>query len=1248
MSTNISVSVRLRPSNQTLFDSIVTVSGTTVCLSKARVRDSSVGGSKERYEVFGFDRCYADEHNSQEDIFRDIGAQAVRAVEDGFNSCVFAYGQTASGKTYTMFGSEYNEGLTPRILNALLKKAPSSPTHLGGERHCKIEMGYLEIYNEKVRDLLGWRPSSASVSYQLPSLKIREHPIEGVFVQGLTMHTLNSVAEVKEYLEQGNKIRAIAATNINEHSSRSHAIIVLKVTKRQSYLPGADGFSEVTSKLHLIDLAGSERVKHTGATNKRFKEGISINQSLTNLGKTISLLVEYSKLHPQKQNAFHIPYRNSSLTFLLKDSLGGNSKTFMIATISTAASNYSETRNTLLYASRARKIVNKPVVNQDMNLKVISDLRKEVECLKRLLNQASLNNNKSSAKPCAVSIGTDTSNMSIPECCVHSKLIQEQLSKDEETIDQLLHASSSASTERSTSPETTSSDISTHEFGPPFLCRAVGVNSTPNDINALSVAGMFFLHEGETKIGSDPAKVDILLTDEGISDLHCSLFIEDDSATIIKHESVTFLTVNGEPVMSHRFVNHGNEISLCEGTQSLTFYFPSQLATRLLRQHNKSSSRCSLASPPRSVSSCSSGPISRPLSHLYVDCSSNFSMTNLSQCSPDHSRCCVSMPVRCSFEHASNMSSVAATSPQPSLPPPPIYEDASQQTEFLCCEAGENLYQLQKALVESCNKGIKEILGENEIVRGQIECQMDMIRCDNRKMVLLEQKLYTEIEEELCNLNKTRKRLTRERIELEAILEKETAELERLSRAQKSRPASLRSMSDESLFSTTDYIPTPEIVPECQEEPPLTLVPPTPEDRHSLEDSFSQASVNRYCIMTDLQKTIDSRVKENLKEQQTKGALQKSVLNSHTKLADVERELSTISDKCNWLCSYCDKLKEYFEAERFSMRDFETKMGHFCADAKRQLDWKEDAMMRTKVKLENFKTQSCPVSPVHAALSWNSTYARQQEPVNRNSRLRRAVDEAFPRSERSVKSDRLQIPNNRSRLLKFANETSLYAFRAFTGHCDDSSILLSSRDCRSDSSFSAASMPMQSSMPSAAGMFKPLKSDLVSVSVPRFRRRKSNYNYFHEYQINVTLRDEAWTVFHRFSALRDVHLALKSKYPELRYLDFPPRKAFGSRLEKVAAERRLQLQQYLQCLVNLCVCRAAGQQCSHNDYEEELDDYGNNTVSGNEETSGHFRVEELTKECLIQLLPFLDPDLIASAKEGCQSHLADEDDGRLV
>ncbi|XP_063172512.1 kinesin-like protein KIF16B isoform X3 [Candoia aspera] len=242
-------------------------------------------------------------------------------------------------------------------------------------------MLYLEIYNERVRDLLRCKSSKTN------NLRIREHPKEGPYVEDLSKHLVQNYSDVEELMEGGNINRTTAATGMNDVSSRSHAIFTINFTqaKFDTEMP-----CETVSKIHLVDLAGSERADATGATGVRLKEGGNINKSLVTLGNVISALADISQdaSNPLiKKKQVFVPYRDSVLTWLLKDSLGGNSKTIMIATISPADVNYGETLSTLRYANRAKNIINKPTINEDPNVKLIRELRAEIARLKTLLAQ---------------------------------------------------------------------------------------------------------------------------------------------------------------------------------------------------------------------------------------------------------------------------------------------------------------------------------------------------------------------------------------------------------------------------------------------------------------------------------------------------------------------------------------------------------------------------------------------------------------------------------------------------------------------------------------------------------------------------------------------------------------------------------------------------------------------------------------------------------------------------------------------
>ncbi|KAK9707878.1 Kinesin motor domain [Popillia japonica] len=374
---SVKVAVRVRPFNQREIDMdaklIIQMNGkkTGILNSKANTRDESI-----RYKEFTFDYSYwshdddSEEFASQEQVYKDLGTEVVDCAFQGYNACVFAYGQTGSGKTYTMMGSSDSQGLIPRICKALFERMAEDSKR--GTTH-RVQVSYLEIYQEKVADLLRGRDTT--------SLKVREHPKRGPYVQGLTTCLVTHYGHIQECMNRGNSHRTTAATNMNDVSSRSHAIFTITFVQA-GYCDGVP--SETVSKIHLVDLAGSERADTTGATGQRLKEGAHINKSLVTLGSVISALAELSiESHGQKK--FFIPYRDSVLTWLLKDSLGGNSKTIMIAAISPADCNYGETLSTLRYANRAKNIINKPTVNEDPNVKLIRELRDEISKLKALM-----------------------------------------------------------------------------------------------------------------------------------------------------------------------------------------------------------------------------------------------------------------------------------------------------------------------------------------------------------------------------------------------------------------------------------------------------------------------------------------------------------------------------------------------------------------------------------------------------------------------------------------------------------------------------------------------------------------------------------------------------------------------------------------------------------------------------------------------------------------------------------------------
>uniref|UniRef100_A0A663N2F1 Kinesin-like protein KIF16B n=1 Tax=Athene cunicularia TaxID=194338 RepID=A0A663N2F1_ATHCN len=311
-------------------------------ITNLKVPEGGTGETgRERTKTFTYDFSYfsADSKSPnfvcQEMVFKNLGTDVLKSAFEGYNACVFAYGQTGSGKSYTMMGNTGDAGLIPRICEGLFSKISEKTKR--NEASFRTEVSYLEIYNERVRDLLRRKSSKTN------NLRIREHPKEGPYVEDLSKHLVQNYTDVEELMDAGNINRTTAATGMNDVSSRSHAIFTINFTqaKFDSEMP-----CETVSKIHLVDLAGSERADATGATGVRLKEGGNINKSLVTLGNVISALA-----------------------------------------ISPADVNYGETLSTLRYANRAKNIINKPTINEDPNVKLIRELRAEIARLKALLAQ---------------------------------------------------------------------------------------------------------------------------------------------------------------------------------------------------------------------------------------------------------------------------------------------------------------------------------------------------------------------------------------------------------------------------------------------------------------------------------------------------------------------------------------------------------------------------------------------------------------------------------------------------------------------------------------------------------------------------------------------------------------------------------------------------------------------------------------------------------------------------------------------
>lgn len=324
---NIRVLCRCRPPTDRE-QSMTQEDGSGICVSFPADDEINVFNEKRKEKNWEFDRVFSLE-STQEEVYAEV-SPLVTSVLDGYNVCIFAYGQTGTGKTYTMNGPNSNAGVNMRALTELLDRSRARRDEVVDE----VNVSILEIYNEQIQDLLSNDVGSKK-------LEIRQGP-NGMYVTDLTIVPVESIEKVKQLMDLGDANRASASTNMNEHSSRSHSILSVYITSR-NVTTGVVS----RGKLHLVDLAGSERIGKSGATGQALKEAQSINKSLSALGDVIAALVN-------KQG--HVPFRNSTLTYLLQDSLGGDSKTLMFVCISPVLYNAEESFCSLNFASRVRTV----------------------------------------------------------------------------------------------------------------------------------------------------------------------------------------------------------------------------------------------------------------------------------------------------------------------------------------------------------------------------------------------------------------------------------------------------------------------------------------------------------------------------------------------------------------------------------------------------------------------------------------------------------------------------------------------------------------------------------------------------------------------------------------------------------------------------------------------------------------------------------------------------------------------------
>ncbi|KAF9092972.1 kinesin-like protein Klp8 [Mortierella sp. AD031] len=596
---NIKVVVRCRPLNSREIakqaECIIQMDG-----NMTTIRKPDDGGTKS----FSFDHSYWSFDKSdpnyagQQRLYDDLGVELLNHSFSGYNTCIVAYGQTGSGKSYSMMGYGEDRGIIPLSCHELFRRIE---TNTDPTLNYRVEVSYMEIYCERVRDLLN--PKNKG------HLKVREHPSLGPYVEDLSKLMVTSFKDIESLMDEGNKARTVAATNMNETSSRSHAVFTVLLTQRRhDVLTKLE--TEKVSRICLVDLAGSERANSTGATGARLKEGANINKSLTTLGKVISALADASsapaptlKKTLKKPAETFIPYRDSVLTWLLKDCLGGNSKTTIIAALSPADVNYDETLSTLRYADQAKRIKNKAVVNEDPNAKLIRELKEELLDLRSKLNvydpsQAGSDLKAPHSAVTIVDLNGNTRTLTKEQLQDEVQASEKIMAELNETWEEKLRKTQEIQQEREKTLEELGISVDKGHVGvhtPKRMPHLVNLCEDP----LMSECLVYHLKPGKTLVGrlesSTPA--DIRLSGTNIHDVHC--YFENNNSKVTLYPGKSSMTmVNGLRISKPKRLRSGFRVILGD-YHVFRFNHPEEVRReRDLQQQQQHTPQSSMVSSP--------------------------------------------------------------------------------------------------------------------------------------------------------------------------------------------------------------------------------------------------------------------------------------------------------------------------------------------------------------------------------------------------------------------------------------------------------------------------------------------------------------------------------------------------------------------------------------------------------------------------------------------------------------------------
>uniref|UniRef100_A0A2C9JEX7 Kinesin motor domain-containing protein n=1 Tax=Biomphalaria glabrata TaxID=6526 RepID=A0A2C9JEX7_BIOGL len=1298
--TSVKVAVRVRPLNLRedglSSQVIIQMEGEKTRIVNPKVSEHAaegdVGRDALKVREFTFDHSFwsvneNDSHYvSQEVVFTSLGEDVVQSAFDGYNICIFAYGQTGSGKTHTMMGSEDDPGLIPRYCNALFSRLSDNTASY------QIHVSYLEIYNEKVRDLL--KNVNSNYTKSTHNLRVREHPRDGPYVQDLSKHSVITYEALASLMKKGNSNRTTASTNMNDVSSRSHAIFTITFTQAR-YLDGLP--SERQSKINLVDLAGSERADASGATGIRLKEGGSINKSLVSLGNVISLLAERSESGSRGKHTF-IPYRDSVLTWLLKDSLGGNAKTIMIATISPADVNYGETLSTLRYANRAKNIINRPTVNEDANVKLIRELREEIARLRALL---------------------EGSGEASPK-------VQEKLHENEARIKVLTEEWAEKWSESAKLIKEKNLALRKEGVGVVLDSSLPHLISIDDDVLSTGIK-LFHLKEGITKIGSEESEEsqDITIFGAGVEPDHC--IIEYVGNTVVLHPIEGALcAVNNHVIKEPTKLQQGMVITL--GHSNVFRYNNPEEAKQMKKnlQVRKSSSTLSL--PPGDLTTAPRlNILSQSMSELYRSNESlalNGSGWDISSktyredqemleqkrleimeledmyVKKEEQRKEQEKQILLELEEKTKQLSELEEQLELIKSKGNPYDNLVQSLRELDRQEEELLEDLKiskdNLLKEIENvtwfpdqvqeeASIVEILQdlERQMAEKQGEISRVKLRKEENEHILREKKkqleqaivneecavqtLKTDYETEERQLLSTNSNLLLETQDLNIRASELRAQHDDIEEENRKRwKEELEALNEHALKIEEAWNDLKEHETQCKNR--LQTCCETGQEKSEIEDEFHQLLQARSLLqkeeksfsqhqqeeMARVEREIETWEKQRqaeldalevarqqllwqhsdnlqqlsreMEEKQVKVEEMKEALKDmDIKLSDSDPEVLQLENELNLLAGEREEMErkteekekqrknriEELEAEIESLEDMYKvnldeiqkerlrlvglqeevlkKIGINEKCSTEQLEEHREQLMERKKELEDLKEK--------LEFSAQQLEARQREfeeerdrqldtiefeklklmDMERQDRLNSLVEQEVKCRlfEEKLERERLRkIEREKDKLerekeiqrLKNMHQKEIDELKArldISGHNMSSNRVTRSQSCETMTLTEEKKKLMRQLTLTEAPV-------LLNIEIPTFVLRGSGKDLHYEYLVKITIGEESWYVFRRYSRFREMHNALKKKYPLINQLVFPPRKFFHKN-KKVASERRMLLEEYVRHAIELCM-----------------------------------------------------------------------------